>query len=102
MPPSCDTPHPPGRNRGADSSTVLTMPVTLTLLPSDLSDGHELPTGATITVADCGHRAWISPAGAAALVRSLLETGACLPTVCGDCACPSIQAATEMMRKGPH
>jgi hypothetical protein len=78
------------------------MPVELILLPSDLSDGHDLPTGATITVADCGHRAWISPVGAAALVRSLFETGACLLTVCGDCACAEIQEATEMMRKGMH
>lgn len=40
MPPSCDTPHPPGRNRGADSSTVLPMTCALCLY---ILDGPRTP-----------------------------------------------------------
>lgn len=66
----------------------------LSLLPSDLSDGRDLPRGSTITTADCGHRAWISISGVKLL---LLDTAA--SSICGDCAGPLHRAANEALRK---
>lgn len=68
----------------------------LNLPPSDLSDGRDMPAGATIIRADCGHRAWISPNGLRALTHNHI-TG----TICGDCASPQFKAINDILRAHP-